>query len=1684
MARKDINIRVRAEDKASREAKRIADALKLIAQDGLKASEGASKFGSALGAMSGDMAKLEGRLAGLKAFDKLIADMNRAEAVAGRLDASLAGSGRGFAVLRQQADQAAQATAQYRQQLAEQERRQQTANADVKLAASLQRDNKRELEAAQRALKKYNDELYTRGRGANRVSVATVPTADQMTRGDALRGTLAAAESQKRQLENTVRSLRQTATESGRALTELAAKTNAAANEEKQLAADVQKAGNALLSMRLDAQKAQQKLDGLRTAAAGASANLGGVATRSEDVARAAQRSAAQLAQLQARVAQLDAPTPTVVARTDTGDNRLEQIRNLQELNKAYIASQAEVRRLASEMRGAAEPTVALGTAFGTAQTRVSQLKTALDQQRAAIRGASQEAQSGYAAWARAFNPIVGSSDRAAAAQKRVADQAVRTKLAALQIAPAVQRAGAAYRQKANDIDRSTSALQRSANASRNALSFYQRMRSEVIALTASYVGLNAALQQGREAVGAYRTLEAVQSRLGAVLQQDVAAVGQEMDWLRGQARRLGIDFGVLGDEYAKFAVAADAANFSMEDTREIFLSVAEAGRVNKLSMDQMSGIFLALQQMISKGKVTSEELRRQLGDRLPGAFNIFAEAIGVTTAELDEMMRSGEVLANRSTLLAFAREMTRRFGPQLGASLDTLTTDMGRFENSLFSMRVALAQGFVPALREALQAFNDFAASSEGAQTFATLGNIAGRLIQLFGLLTQNLDLLGYAAAAFVGVRLASYLTSMMNPLGLLARRFNTTKEAIDLIGPSMARIELQQTALGRAFSTTILRLDAYRARLTSTATATGRARGVTLALASTLGGLRTVMVATAGVARAMWAAIGGIPGLIATGIVIAVSQWATSTGTATSALVEHERQLNAVREAYQLAEGDVEDWADAVRSVTELDVRQNLIALENQFADATRGVREQARIIGGVLANLRQSAARDQQTGISLTNTDLLRDFEDLEQAVQDFLDLRTSTEEFKEILSNLATSSNNVVIRQFAEEIDNLVDSTDDSESSLGALAQQIAQQRSLLRLFTGEAEDADEAVLGLGNAVEETNTAFRDQAIQTYTNAIQELREAIPGVAAEMERLNDQMAINRTAMQGALAAVQSGGWNRLGEIAGLWVQATSAMNNANVEAAVGGNVIDRIIGIESAGNPNARNPMSSATGLGQFIESTWMEMFRRHFPEQSASMTREAILDLRTNPAISRQMTELYARENARALLAAGLPADDGAIYLSHFLGAGGARALLSADRETPVDQILSPQVIQANSSILEGRDAGDVIAWARQRMGISEQQLAIITEIGQREGEQAVATNERLAALDRELEQQRLINTGQERQAEIERAIFEARQENPNITEEELNRIREQTAALYDAQNARRGIEQIEERVNQLMSIRQELTSQMELARESGDETTYGRLRMELEQVNLRLQEAIPNAIAMWTAIGGPEAEAAIARLNTAQMSIRAVGQEMVWLNLNASQFQTIVGSFVDGFIGAFDNFFNAIAQGENAIDALKTAFLQFAADFLRQIAMMIIKQMILNMLAGFGGPIGIAARGLGGIAGHTGGMVGTSSIGSGNSIGMPAWVGAAYHTGGVAGLRPDEVSATLRVGEEILTEQDPRHRNNLGGEKSSDNGSKLTQILAIGEEQVREMINRYGKEAIVTNIKSEAPTIRSILGMR
>ncbi|WP_395648043.1 transglycosylase SLT domain-containing protein [Terricaulis sp.] len=138
-------------------------------------------------------------------------------------------------------------------------------------------------------------------------------------------------------------------------------------------------------------------------------------------------------------------------------------------------------------------------------------------------------------------------------------------------------------------------------------------------------------------------------------------------------------------------------------------------------------------------------------------------------------------------------------------------------------------------------------------------------------------------------------------------------------------------------------------------------------------------------------------------------------------------------------------------------------------------------------------------------------------------------------------------------------------------------------------------------------------------------------------------------------------------------------TAAIRRASQATGVDFSLLVETARRESALNPNARAATSSATGLFQFIDSTWLDMVRRHGADhglgQYAAMlnqgscdaaTRREILALRSDPEMAARMAGEFARENAQALQARiGRPPSAGELYAAHVLGAGGAARLIEA-----------------------------------------------------------------------------------------------------------------------------------------------------------------------------------------------------------------------------------------------------------------------------------------------------------------------------------------------------------------------------------------------------------------------------------
>jgi hypothetical protein len=119
-----------------------------------------------------------------------------------------------------------------------------------------------------------------------------------------------------------------------------------------------------------------------------------------------------------------------------------------------------------------------------------------------------------------------------------------------------------------------------------------------------------------------------------------------------------------------------------------------------------------------------------------------------------------------------------------------------------------------------------------------------------------------------------------------------------------------------------------------------------------------------------------------------------------------------------------------------------------------------------------------------------------------------------------------------------------------------------------------------------------------------------------------------------------------------------------------------LIERIVMSESQGDPSAKNKRSTATGLGQFLDQTWLELIRAHRRELFTGRTEREVLSLRKNSLLSREMTRRFIERNAAALTKHGLPVTPSTLYLAHFAGPAGAVAILAAPGDADAAAVIA------------------------------------------------------------------------------------------------------------------------------------------------------------------------------------------------------------------------------------------------------------------------------------------------------------------------------------------------------------------------------------------------------------------------
>lgn len=472
---------------------------------------------------------------------------------------------------------------------------------------------------------------------------------------------------------------------------------------------------------------------------------------------------------------QLSDAQKTLASQADGIDAYQRQVVALRNARTEFSAARAELLQFASATRAAGTPT----NEMVVTQKRLEAALAATSAQLQVEVGKTRELRDGLNSAGISTNNLAGAQDRLL--------NAARTSKGAL---TDLQAAATKYGTEVDNASKKTSFFE---SNGRTTLSFMQRLRGEILALAAAYVGLQGSIDLAKGSIEATNTKQGLLNQLALSVGDDPKAIANEYKYIREQSDRIGISFEEAAKGYAKFAAAAKLAGRGTKEIHYVAEAFLEVGRVANLTNDDIGGVFKALEQIYSKGKVQAEELRGQLGDRLFGAFEIAALALKDQFPDLDKAMKDGLITSEQ--LLAIAEKYRQTVANRLPTAMESLASNQARLNSVFFDFKVLIADsGFADAYGQLVLKLSAFFRSDDGTKFAQGLSSAFAAVVTVLSFLVDNLDgiklavelafgitaaklIFGFAAAIKLGVAnviaLNASLTATAGLVGLVQKAF-----------------------------------------------------------------------------------------------------------------------------------------------------------------------------------------------------------------------------------------------------------------------------------------------------------------------------------------------------------------------------------------------------------------------------------------------------------------------------------------------------------------------------------------------------------------------------------------------------------------------------------------------------------------------------------------------------------------------------------------------------------------------------------------------------------------------------------------------------------------------------------------------------------------------------------------------
>lgn len=234
---------------------------------------------------------------------------------------------------------------------------------------------------------------------------------------------------------------------------------------------------------------------------------------------------------------------------------------------------------------------------------------------------------------------------------------------------------------------------------------------------------------------------------------KDSAEYERALAFISQTSKDLAIPQDILTRQFTKLSASVLGAGGNIEDAKKAFIGVASGIRGTGGSLQDLESALIATSQVFSKGKVSAEELRQQIGERLPGAFTLFAQSMGKTPQELDKALERGEVSLQdfqKFALKLFAEygESAKTLADSPMAAGDRLTTALGNMSKAVGDLLAPIGAAFqstfadiANAITKAAIAFNEFFAITGAPKMKRLVEQIAeqGRIIAETELKIEN---------------------------------------------------------------------------------------------------------------------------------------------------------------------------------------------------------------------------------------------------------------------------------------------------------------------------------------------------------------------------------------------------------------------------------------------------------------------------------------------------------------------------------------------------------------------------------------------------------------------------------------------------------------------------------------------------------------------------------------------------------------------------------------------------------------------------------------------------------------------------------------------------------------------------------------------------------------------------------